>query len=456
MTSIHRRLLSILLATFAIGWLVLALLSYFSARHEIEDLFDAELAQSARVLLGLTLHEIEEERAKGEERELPVAIDSTLAGHQYEEKIAFQIWSGPTLLLRSPNAPLEPLSLSAGYSDRSIGAEPWRVFSLIDIERSIKIDVGEHYAVRNVLIYDILRDLSWPLLLTVPFLALAIGGGIRRALAPLAAATREIRRRSPQQLAPLDPHDAPTEVRPLVDALNDLLARLQAALDGERRFTANASHELRTPLAGLKAQAQVALRAGDDAQRRQALGQIVNGVDRATHLLEQLLMLARLDPDSAGARYDVIAPTPVARETVAELAPAAVAKGIDLSYDGGGDAKIRADRTLLGVLLRNLVDNAIRYTDAGGRVRVQTATLGDHVELVVRDTGPGIPPEQRSRVSERFYRIAGAGSAGCGLGLSIVKRIAELHGATLALADAMPGPGLEVRVRFPVAAASAA
>lgn len=456
MTSIHRRLLSILLATFAIGWLALALLSYFSARHEIEELFDAELAQSARVLLGLTLHEIEEERAKGEGGQLPVAIDPTLAGHQYEEKIAFQIWAGSTLLLRSPNAPVEPLSLSAGYSDRSIGADPWRVFSLIDTDRSIKIDVGEHYAVRDDLIYDILRDLSWPLLFTLPFLAFAIGGGIRRALAPLAATTREIRRRSPEQLAPLDAHDAPAEVWPLVDALNDLLGRLQAALDGERRFTANASHELRTPLAGLKAQAQVALRAGDDAQRRQALSQIVSGVDRATHLLEQLLMLARLDPDSTGARYEVIAPAPVAREVIAELALAAVAKGIDLSFDNGGDAKILADRTAFAVLLRNLVDNAICYSDAGGRVRIRIATVDGHVELVVCDAGPGIAPEQRLRVLERFYRVAGASGAGCGLGLSIVKRIAELHGATLALADAAPGPGLEVRVRFPVAAVSAA
>lgn len=447
MTSIRRRLLLILLGTFAAGWLVLAVLSYFSARQEIEELFDAELAQSARVLLGLTLHEIEEEA--GKDQQLPVVIDPTLTGHAYEGKIAFQIWMGSTLLLRSPNAPRdEALSLSAGYSDRIIGATAWRVFSLIDAGRSIKIDVGEHYAVRDALIFGILRDLSWPLLLTLPFLVFAIGAGIRRALAPLAATAGEIARRSPQQLNPLNARESPAEVQPLVEALNGLLGRLQTALEGERRFTANAAHELRTPLAGLKAQAQVALRADDDSQRRQALTQIVHGVDRATHLVGQLLMLARLDPDSASARYEVVALAPIAREVVAELAPTAVAKGIDIGIDDNTDASVLADRTALIVLLRNLVDNAIRYTGDGGKIQLRIETGDGRVALCVRDTGPGIPAEQRPLVLERFYRMHNADRIGCGLGLSIVKRIAELHGARLELSDAVPPPGLEVRVTF--------
>ena len=456
MTSIRRRLLSILLATFAVGWLVLAVLSFFSARHEIEELFDAELAQSARVLLGLTLHEIEEAQTEtGERHQPPVVIDAQLAGHKYEEKLAFQIWSGPMLLLRSPNAPTEPLSLSAGYSDRRVGGKPWRVFSLIDTDRSLKIDVGEHYDVRDELIYEILGDLSWPLVLTLPFLAFAIGGGITRALVPLKATAAEIGRRSPQQLSRIDARDTPVEVQPLVEALNDLLGRLQAAFEGERRFTANASHELRTPLAGLKAQAQVALRASDDGQRRQALTQIVQGVDRATHLVEQLLMLARLDPDSASARYEVTALVPIARDVIAEQAPAAVAKGVELSLSEQGHDAILADRTALSVLLRNLIDNAIRYTDAGGQVQVSVTNADDRVVLAVRDTGPGVPADQRPLVLERFYRVPGTGASGCGLGLSIAKRIVELHGATLELADAVPAPGLEVRVRFSAVAPAA-
>jgi len=455
-TSIRRRLLTILLATFAVGWLALAVLSYFSARHEIEELFDAELAQSARVLLGLTLHEIEEEEGEtGGRHQPPVVIKPELDGHAYEEKIAFQIWLGPRLLLRSPNAPIEPLSLSAGYSDRLVGDKPWRVFSLIDRDRSLKIDVGEHYTVRNELIYDILRDLSWPLVLTLPFLAFAIGNGITRSLAPLEATTAEIGRRSPQQLAPIDLRDTPAEVRPLVEALNDLLGRLQSAFEGERRFTANAAHELRTPLAGLKAQAQVALRASDDGQRRQALTQIVEGVDRATHLVEQLLMLARLDPDSASARYEVTALAPIARDAIAEQAPAALGKDIDLSLSEQGSDAVLGDRTALSVLLRNLIDNAIRYTDAGGQVQVSVTHANGHVVLAVRDSGPGVPPDQRPLVLERFYRAPGSGSSGCGLGLSIVKRIAELHGAALELIDAVPAPGLEVRVRFPAVASPA-
>lgn len=452
MTSIRRRLLAILLGSFAAGWLVLSVLAYFSARHEIEQLFDAQLAQAARVLLGLTLHEIEEESAKAEGQQLPVVIDAALSGHQYEEKIAFQIWMGTMLLLRSPNAPFEPLSLSAGYSDRLVNDKQWRVFSLVDTDRALKIDVGEHHDVRDELIYDILRDLSWPLLFTLPLLAVAIGAGITRGLAPLRRTTAEIAQRSPQQLAPLDVHDTPLEVQPLVAALNGLLGRLRSALDGERRFTANASHELRTPLAGLKTQAQVALRANDAAQRQQALTQIVQGVDRASHLLERLLLLARLDPTGASARYVVTPLAPLARDVLAELAPNAIAKHIDLSLDGDDTHVVLAERTALAVLLRNLVDNGIRHTNAGGQVQVSISAAAGRVTLTVRDTGPGIAPDQRALVLERFYRIAGGSGPGCGLGLSIVKRIAELHGATFELADAVPGPGLEVRVSLPAVA----
>lgn len=449
MNSIRRRVLSMALGVFVLGWLVVALMSYRSARHEVEELLDAELVQSARVVLGLTLHEIDEEGAAGAQRQLPVVIQRALTGHKYEDKLSFQIWIGNTPLLKSPNAPLNPLASGPGFRNARVGDATWRVFSLPDTQRNVRIDVAQHMDVRNELVRDIVRDLSWPLLLTLPVLALAFGAAIARGLRPLAATAKEIARRSPQQLAPLALDNVPVELRPLVEELNRLLARLRTALEGERRFTANASHELRTPLAGLKAQAQVALRAEDAGQRQQALNQIVHGVDRATHLLEQLLALARLDPDHAAANYAPLALAQLAREVLAELAPAALAKRIALALDTQGHDGVRANRTAIAVLLRNLVDNAIRYSPAGGAVAVHIAGDQGRVRLTIRDHGPGIPAAQRAAALERFQRLAGNGEPGCGLGLSIVKRIAELHDARLELADPPAGDGLEVRVEFP-------
>lgn len=449
MTSIRRRVLSMAMGVFVLGWFAVALLSYRSARHEVEELLDAELAQSAHVVLGLTLHEIDEEGAAGARRQLPVVIERALTGQKYEDKLSFQIWIGDTPLLKSPNAPPSPLASGPGFRDARLGEATWRVFSLVDAQRQVRIDVAQHMDVRDELVRDIVRDMSWPLLLTLPILALGVGAAIARGLRPLAVTAREIARRSPQQLAPLARDHTPLELRPLVEELNRLLARLRAALEGERRFTANASHELRTPLAGLKAQAQVALRAKDFGQHQQALDQIVHGVDRATHLLEQLLALARLDPDHAAANYAPVALTALAREVLAELAPAAHAKRIALDVHTQGHDVVRANRTALAVLLRNLIDNAIRYTPADGAVAARIDGDARHVRLTIRDNGPGIPAAQRAAALERFQRLAGDGEPGCGLGLSIVKRIAELHDARLELADPPTGGGLDVRVEFP-------
>lgn len=454
MTSLRRRLLVILLALFAAAWVVLAAFSYRNARHEIEELFDAELAQSARVLLALTQHELEEPGEMDPGSELGVIPADTLVGHRYEKKIAFQVWLGERLLLRSPSAPDTPLAQSLGFSDRTIGGNPWRVFALRGDRADVRVEVGERDDVRNELVRDIVRDLLWPFLLTLPVLALLIWTGVGRGLAPLKRTAAEIGRRSPQQLEPLPVGGAPSELRPVVDSLNKLLARLDDALESERRFTANASHELRTPLAGLKAQAQVAARTHDETERAQALAQLVRGVDRATRLVEQMLTLARLDPGEAATRYELVELAPLLAEILAEYGAAALERGIELALAEGSEGAVLADRAALGVLLRNLVDNAIRYTPGPGQVEAGARTHGREVVLWVEDSGPGIPPDERARVFDRFYRLTGTEAAGCGLGLSIVRRIALLHGAEIALGEASAGGGLRVEVRFPAAAAA--
>jgi two-component system sensor histidine kinase QseC len=438
--------LAFLLVLLAAAWALLAVLSYRSARHEVEELFDAELAQSARVLLGLIVHELEEGENPSEAH--PDIIGSR-AGYDYEEKIAFQVWQGEHLLFRSRNAPSDRFASTPGYGDREIGGQWWRVFELNDDTHNARIQVGQRHDVRDELAYEIVGNLLWPLVLLLPLAALLIWTGVGRGLVPLRRLAAEIARRSPQQLDPVNADDAPQEVRPLADSLNRLLARLGEALESERRFTANAAHELRTPLAALKTQAQVALRAAADADRRQALTQIVRGVDRATHLVTQLLTLARLDPHAAAAGHTAVDIATVAATVVAELAPQALERGVEIGLTDGSGGSVRGDVAALEILIRNLVDNAIRYTPDGGHVDVAVARTGGATTLTVTDSGPGIPPEERARVFGRFYRLPGSSAPGCGLGLSIANRIAELHGARIELADGPGGRGLTVGVQFP-------
>lgn len=240
----------------------------------------------------------------------------------------------------------------------------------------------------------------------------------------------------------------PEEVAPLAQALNDLFARLQQAFEGERRFTADAAHELRTPLAALKIQAQVALRANNVVERNTALENVLRGVDRATRLVEQLLTLARVDPETITLGFKPVELQGLAASVMRDLEPLAHAKHIEMALEVSSACNVFGDDAQLGLLLRNLIDNAIRYTPAGGRVLVVLQSIGG-VSIEVCDTGPGIAAAERDQVLQRFYRISGSGEEGSGLGLSIVRRIAELHGAQLTLSDNPSGTGLLAKVFWP-------
>lgn len=441
MISIRRRLLVGLLSLFALGWLALAASSYFSARHEIEELFDAQLAQAAQVLLALHSPDHIQDTSPGAAQSPRFGRVLKPAGFHYEEKIAFQIWHGEHSVLRSANAPVVRWAATPGYQDRDIDGQAWRVYSVRGGD--LLVQVGEQYYVRNELVYEILWQTLFPIFLTLPLLALLTWNGVNRGLAPLARLARAIRARSPAQLQPIESGAVPIEVRALADALNHLLERLAHAFEGERRFTAHAAHELRTPLAGLKAQAQVALRAHTDSERAHALQQIVVGVDRATRLVSQLLTLARLDPDVASHHYSRVDLNAVARAVAREFEANARGRGVALHIEGA-PATIDGDAQALEILVRNLLDNALRHSPVGGRVTVTTQTAPP--TLIVADNGPGIPASEREKVFARFYRLQDSGE-GCGLGLSIARRIAELHRAELSL-DENPGGGLKVTLRL--------
>jgi two-component system OmpR family sensor kinase len=281
---------------------------------------------------------------------------------------------------------------------------------------------------------------------------------IAQGLKPLQRVAAAVASRSPTALEPLAEHELPSEVQPLVRALNALLERLREALFAQRTFIADAAHELRTPLTAVHLQAQLAERAATDTERRAALADLKSGLERATRLSEQLLTLAREEPGVAERPVAPIDLHALARDVIRELAPLAGAKSIDLGLiepsAPWGRPIVSGDAAALSTLVSNLIDNAVRYCPARGRVDVSTARDADRVVLTVRDTGPGIPPAERSRVFDRFYRGAHAESGserGSGLGLAIVKRIAERHGAEIVLGEGIDGTGLGVTVRFPAA-----
>ena len=441
--SLRRRLLKLLISSISILLLAVSALAYWNSHHEVDELFDAQLAESARVLLDQANTE-----ASGS---AGVVSDSDHPAHEYERKIAFQIRdSAGNLLLRSATTPKRMLTEhSEGFSDSLIDGKRWRVFAHWNKAHTLQIQVGQLHEIRSELAGKIALSLLVPFLFVIPMVAPLIWVSIERGLKPVNWISDEVRLRAVENLNPIVITDVPDEIRPLIDSINTLLSRLDYSFENERRFTADAAHELRTPLAALKTQAQVALRANESEKKRKALEQVISGVDRATHLVQQLLTMARLDPQFArmgNVGFDL---HQVVVKVLAELANEALAKKIDLGCDDGEGIQVKGDAEMVGILTSNLVRNAIRYTPENGSVEVRIVEDDGAVWLHVIYNGPGIDPEERVKVFERFYRTLGNRVSGSGLGLSIVKRIADLHHAEVGLESGENGRGLRVSVRFP-------
>ena len=439
--SLKRRLLLAVLGTVAFVWCATALYSYFDARHEINRLLDAHLAQAASLIVAQVGHDLEE-----------IDLEHAPQLDKRGQRVAFQIWEGGnTLRLHSANAPQGRLSpRTEGFSDASINGRRWRVFSAWDSKREFLVQVGEREEARREIAAGIATNVLAPLLVALPALGLLVWLGIAAALRPLRALGRAVEERRPDNLAALSADDAPAEVAPLVRSLNALFERVARSIESERRFTADAAHELRTPLAALKTQAQVARGAQDVLDRQHALDNVIAGCDRATRLVEQLLTLARLEPGQFKGQAEPCDLLALARDMVSELAPAALARGVELELRGGEEAVTEGRPDLISILLRNLIDNAVRYSSRGGIVRVEVARAGATASISVTDQGPGIPLEERDRVWQRFYRILGSEGSGSGLGLSIVQRVAEIHSATITMGVGPQGKGLRVMVTLPL------
>lgn len=442
--SLRVRLIGLTLLAVGAVWAVTAVFTYREARHEVDELLDAHLAQAAAILVARSLHELHEEE-----------VLQTPLLHHYASKVAFQAYTAQgQLRLASANAPQAPLGGNApGFAEREIEGRRWRVFSTPAANGALMIHVGEIDAAREDVAHELIMHFLQPLLLALPLLTLLLAFAVRRALMPLNDVTRELAKRAAGNLTPLSPAAIPGEIAPLVSRMNELFAGITRALENERRFTADAAHELRTPLAALKAQAQVAQAAMDGGERQRALAQLVAGCDRATRLVEQMLTLARLDATTP-QELQPVALRPLAEEVLSTLAGESIARNCELVLTTG-EASVRGNATLLRALLRNLVANALAH-GAPARIEVAIAATENGTLLSVADDGRGLPETGRAQLGQRFHRIASAdfsAPAGSGLGLSIVRRIAELHGARVEFHPGLDGRGLGVRIYFPVAAA---
>lgn len=443
--SLKTRLTALVLTAVVVVWAVATWLTYRQARHEIDELLDAHLAQSVALLVAQTGEDLDEIETDHADLDLP-----------FSSQVAFQIWEhGRRLVLHSADAPSAPMGeATPGFSDRVLDGHAWRVYTAWDHERENLVHVGERLDARQEIAGELLVAALTPLLLAVPLLGGLVWTAVRQGMRPLERVADDVGRREPDRLDPLERDGAPAELLPLLDRINALFVRVTRSIEHERRFTADAAHELRTPLAAVRAQAQVALGTTDDVERRAVLRKVLAGCDRTARLMEQLLTLARVDVAAAAPRVPVDLRA-LAMEAIAAAAPAAVARGIDVALDEGPGLAVPGHPELLQVLLRNLLDNAVRYTPDGGAVQVRVSREpAGRVRLAVTDSGDGIPESERSRVLERFYRLPGSRADGSGLGLSIVSRIAALHGATLSVGEGPGARGTSVAVLFPPLAAA--
>ena len=442
--SLQGRLLVLVLGAVTLTWVAAALLTALDARHELDELLDGHLAQAAALLV------VQQTRTDDDDDH---AVDAPQL-HRYAPKVAFQVWHEGRLSMRSSNAPLQPMRppgehFTEGLRTLDVTGQPWRVFATHGAERDVQVYVGEQVSSRRAILVAVLRGLALALALALPLLALAAWWAVRSGTAPLRRLGAQLARRQPQALQPVALPDAPTELQPLLDALNGLFDRIAALLESERRFTADAAHELRTPIAAIRLQAQVALGEADDARRAHALQATLEGCDRATRLVEQLLTLARLESDASLLRNPVDLAA-LARRVAAELAPRALERGQVLEVEAEAPCSVAGNETLLAVLLRNLLDNALRYSPDGAPVRLTLVRTAGAVRLRVEDGGPGLGDADRARLGERFFRVPGHDAPGSGLGWSIMRRIATAHGMQVEVGRSAALGGLQVDVTWSI------
>lgn len=423
--SLRRRVLWLVLALIALVSVLQATSAYRSALFQADRMFDYHLQEVARSVHG----------------GLPFSPGDDV-------EFSVRIWSPDGTELYRSGARHMPSQAVLGFSDAMVDGTRYRIYSLRTPEHTIQI--AQDLDART----ERARALAWrailPIVLLAPLLMLAVWWLIDSSLAPVQRMKRQVAARRASDLSPLPTAGLPEEVLPLVGEINLLFERLQRARSVQQKFIADAAHELRSPLAALKLQAQALRRTMDDGARQDAIERLNEGMERAIELSGQLLSLAREEAGEAMPHPEEVELEQLAREAVAEVLPQAQARGIDVGLAPGEPASVQGERQALHVLLRNLLDNAIKYSPPHGTVDIRIEAGADGgASLVVEDSGPGIADAEHERVFDRFYRVPGTEAPGSGLGLAIVKTVAERHHARVELGRSQRLGGLAVAVRFP-------
>jgi two-component system, OmpR family, sensor histidine kinase QseC len=443
MISLQTRLFLILVTAtgliwlFAIGWI------YVGTRHEVEGVLDARLQEAARMVASLV-------PVKGVATPVGQAAGAGLAELPlYERQLSCQIWSlDGRLVARSWGAPSSRLSdTSSGFSERIVDGETWRVFTVEDADKGIRVLVGDRLGIREHLVADIIKGLLAPTMLIAPLLGFLIWSSLSRGLRPLRALAKELQNRGAEDMSPVRAGPTPAEILPMVRSLNQLFEKVEGARRHEREITAFAAHELRTPLAGLRTQVQVAIGASDSTVRSVALQQILLAVDRTTRLVRQLLAMANLDA-RADAEIDARVNLGFAIDEIAETV--ANRDSVGIAIDPALDETIlTANAELLMLALRNLHENAVHHTVSPGIVRWSVESRAGETVIAVEDEGPGIPCEEMPLVTRRFFRGRYKSPAGSGLGLSIVELALRANSARLNLVNRTDRVGLRAEIIWP-------
>jgi two-component system, OmpR family, sensor histidine kinase QseC len=462
-SSIRKFLLIYLLLAVAITTTLTVVCNYYLDQKDIQEHHDTLLAISAmsyQSLLGDDLRQrplLKIQRTLNNipqkiEKHYPKSFFYNQLPNYYLDRFRFQVWSGShKLLLHSAGTPSTDLSKSKnGFSDKYIHDQKWRVFTTYNPKSHIHTVLAEKYEARFELGQRIALDDLYIMLLTFPISGLLIWIIIGRGLKSLGTLTKALSNRAPNHLDPVNIKLLPKEIKPVVDELNNLLSRLKEGFERETRFAADAAHELRTPLAAVKAQAQVALNTDDINEKNIALQKVIASVNRNTHIVQQLLTMSKLVPEEFNSNnLDAVNLIKITRDILSQLAPTAIENKIELEFQSNKDIEtFQGNPTAIGILIRNLVENAIFFSNPNGQVIVMVYQKEDEVVLEVQDNGPGIPKKLQSRVFERFFRALGNKSSGSGLGLAIVQQVVNSHDAKITLDSQPKGRGLIVRVFF--------
>lgn len=446
--SLRRRLLLMAVGSMLAAWLIGAVAMYWSAARQNERLHDDRLVELARTVMAFADHELDE-MGGDTNNGLNVAVDQETSG-ALQDRYRYQIWStSGKLMLRSSNAPETHLGVAgkSGFDHNFLGGREACVYVLKAPSGAYEIHVADMEDQRSAALGESLTGPLVAFCMAIVVMVGLIGGLMTRVLQPLSDTANQLVNRRPTELAPIRVDSMPLEMKPMIDAINGLFGRIHAAMTRERDFSAVTAHELRTPLAALRLHAQIAERAEDPEIRKEALSGLKASVDRCSHFVDQLLAMARVEGEPQDAPTERVNVDQLVKEVMSDLSIESTRRGVHLHAHVDVD-HMRGRRFGIQTLLRNLVGNAIRHVPAGGSVEISAFADKDSVTLCVDDAGCGIPPEKRSIVFDRFRRLRDDGS-GIGLGLAIVRRVAEAHGASIDLGDSHLG-GLRVQVRFPL------